>query len=61
MTLETLNYLLNLAIIDRDKEAAQMAFSDEQFSPLYGESSIAVKELLDEIQKERKRINDTVF
>lgn len=47
MTPATLDYLLRLALADRDKLAREMVQSDTLHSDLWGEAAAAVKELLE--------------
>lgn len=47
MTQQTINYLLRLAIADRDQHAQRMIEAGEENCPAWGEASAAVKELLD--------------
>lgn len=47
MTTPTLDYLLRLAIADRDALALKMMESDDRPSPTWGEAAAAVKELLE--------------
>jgi hypothetical protein len=46
MSRETVDYLLRLAIADRDRRARHMVESGEP-SPAWGEAAAAVRELLD--------------
>lgn len=47
MTRGTMDYLLRLALADRDKLAREMIQSDTLHSDLWGEAAAAVKELLE--------------
>ena len=47
MTTATLEYLLRLAMADRDKLAEYLIWRGESYSPAWGEASAAVKELLE--------------
>ena len=47
MTPQTLQYLLTLAIRERDTEATRMIAAGEETSVAYGEAAFAVREILD--------------
>ena len=51
MTPATMDYLLRIAIDDRDKLALEMVQSDTLHSDLWGEAAAAVKELLEYRQR----------
>ena len=51
MTRATLDYLLRLAMADRDKLAEYLIWRGESHSPAWGEAAAAVKELLEMRQR----------